>query len=139
MKRFFLIALLLLVPVRVHEQASLRTLTITTSEVTTPAIAATPDGRALVFSALGHVFELPMAGGATTQLTSGPSYDFDPAISPDGARVAFASNRDGSGSNIFVLERASKRITQLTREVEAASTGNNAQVGMTHEQPVAAK
>ena len=48
MKRFFLIALLLLVPVRVHEQASLRTLTITTSEVTTPAIAATPDGRALV-------------------------------------------------------------------------------------------
>jgi len=115
-----LVALLVLVPARVHDQAALRTLTLTTPEVTTPAIAATPDGRSLVFSALGHLFELPVAGGATTQLTSGPSYDFDPAMSPDGTRVAFASNRDGSGSNIFVLERATKRVTQLTREVEAA-------------------
>ena len=112
--------LLVLAPARVHEQASLRTITLTSSEVTTPTIAPTPDGRALVFSALGHLFELPVSGGATTQLTFGPSYDFDPAMSPDGTRVAFASNRDGSGSNIFVLERATKRITQLTREVDAA-------------------
>ena len=83
-------------------------------------MAVTPDGRTLVFSAIGHLFELPVAGGATTQLTFGPSYDFDPALSPDGSRIAFASNRDGSGSNIFVLDRASKRVTQISREVEAA-------------------
>ena len=112
--------LLMLAPARVHEQSSLRTLTITTTEVTAPAIAATPDGRSLIFSALGHLYELQVAGGATTQLTTGPWYDFDPAISPDGTRVAFASNRDGSGSNIFVFDRTTKRITQLSREVEAA-------------------
>ena len=115
-----LVTALLLLPVRVYEQASFRTITIDTSEVTTPAVAVTPDGRTLVFSAIGHLFELPIAGGATTQLTFGPSYDFDPAMSPDGSRIAFASNRDGSGSNIFVLDRASKRVTQISREVEAA-------------------
>jgi Tol biopolymer transport system component/imidazolonepropionase-like amidohydrolase len=114
-----LFAVLVLMPVRGHQQASFRTLTIDTTEVTAPALAATPDGRSLVFSALGHLYELPVTGGATTQLTFGPSYDFDPAISPDGTRVAFASNRDGSGSNIFVLDRASKLVTQVSREVEA--------------------
>ncbi len=111
---------LLLAPVRVHQQGLFRAITIDTSEVTTPAIAVSPDGRTLVFSAIGHLYELPVAGGTATQLTFGPSYDFDPAMSPDGTRVAFASNRDGSGSNIFVLDRGSKRIVQVSREVEAA-------------------
>jgi Tol biopolymer transport system component/imidazolonepropionase-like amidohydrolase len=116
----FVVAALVLVPVRVHQQGAFRALTIDTTEVTTPAITVSPDGRTLVFSAIGHLYELPALGGTATQLTFGPSYDFDPAMSPDGARVAFASNRDGSGSNIFVLDRATKRVTQVSREVEAA-------------------
>ena len=73
-----LVAALVLVPVRVHQQGAFRTITIDTAEVTTPAMAATPDGRALVFSALGHLYELPVAGGAATQLTFGPSVPLRP-------------------------------------------------------------
>jgi Tol biopolymer transport system component/imidazolonepropionase-like amidohydrolase len=118
--RYLVFAALVLVPVEVHQQGAFRTLTIDTTEVTTPALSVSPDGQTLVFSAIGHVYELPSAGGAATQLTFGPSYDFDPAVSPDGTRVAFASNRDGGGSNIFVLDRTSKRVTQVSKEVEAA-------------------
>ena len=107
-------------PARVHDQASYRSVTIDATELSAPAVAVSPDGGSLIFSALGHLYQLPTAGGAATQLTSGPSYDFDPAVSPDGRRVAFASNRDGSGSNIFVLELASRRVTQLSRELESA-------------------
>ena len=114
------VAALVLLPWPVHQQGAFRTITIDTSEITAPAIAATPDGRSLVLSALGHLYELSVAGGAATQLTFGHSYDFDPAVSPDGTRVVFASNRDGSGSNIFVLDRATRRVTQVSREVEAA-------------------
>src|SRR5881296_3051136 len=38
----------------------------------------------------------PSAGGAPRRLTSGEKRDSDPAFSPDGRRVAFLSNRDGS-------------------------------------------
>jgi dipeptidyl aminopeptidase/acylaminoacyl peptidase len=104
----------------VHDQATYKTVSVSTSEVTTPAIAVTPDGQGIVFTALGHLHRLPMTGGAATQLTAGPSYDLDPAISPDGTRVVFASNRDGSSSNIFVLDLATKKVTAVAREVDAA-------------------
>jgi Tol biopolymer transport system component/imidazolonepropionase-like amidohydrolase len=114
------LGLVMTLPARVHDQASLRTLTIATTEVTAPAIAVSPDGQSLVITALGHLHLLPARGGSTTQLTTGPSYNSAPAYSPDGRRLAFVSNRDGSGSNIFVLDLASRRVTQLTREIEAA-------------------
>jgi Tol biopolymer transport system component/imidazolonepropionase-like amidohydrolase len=108
----------MLMPVHV-DQAAVRTLTFETSELTAPALTLTPDAQTLVFSALGHIYQMPVAGGKATQLTFGPSYDSDPAVSPDGGRVAFASSRDGSNANIFILELATKRVTQLTREVDA--------------------
>jgi Tol biopolymer transport system component len=71
----------------------------------------------LVFTALGHLFQLPAAGGAAKQLTSGPYYDAAPAISPDGTRVAFVSDRKvSSQGNIFVLDIASGQIRQVTDE-----------------------
>ena len=36
---------------------------------------------------LGHLFRLPVEGGDAEQLTFGPYYDRDPAISPDGTRM----------------------------------------------------
>ena len=97
------------------ENQPTRTLKISTTEVTDPDISAAPDGRRLVFTALGHLFELPTTGGAARQLTFGPYYDSAPAVSPDGRRVAFISDRDlSSQGNVFVLDLASAQIRQLT-------------------------
>ncbi|NIN49155.1 MAG: hypothetical protein GTN62_03455, partial [Gemmatimonadales bacterium] len=68
---------------------------------------------------LGHLFRLPVEGGTAEQLTFGPYYDAEPAISPDGRRIAFQSDRDGGEGNIFVLELASGDITQVTHERRA--------------------
>ena len=103
------------------EEPSRRSITISIKEVTDPDVAVSPDGRWLVFTALGHLFQLPTTGGAAKQLTFGPYYDVAPAISPDGTRVAFMSDRMvSSQGNVFVLDLATAQIQQLTDEAWVA-------------------
>src|SRR5262245_59460041 len=96
--------------------AATRTFQFETNEVTQPGLSVAPDGQSFVFNLVGHLFRLPVAGGTATQLTFGPHYDSDPVFSPDGSRVAFVSNRDGSDGNIFILEISSGKISQLRSE-----------------------
>ncbi len=96
--------------------AAARTIEFETTQVTAADVALSPDGQWLIFTMLGHLFQLPVTGGTAEQLTFGPYYDTDPVFSPDGARVAFVSDRDGSEGNVFVLELATGQITQVTHE-----------------------
>ena len=99
------------------ENPPTRSVKISTKEVTDPDLAVASDGRWLVFTALGHLFQLSTTGGAARQLTFGAYYDSTPAISPDGTRVAFISDRQvSSQGNLFVLNLASGQIRQLTDE-----------------------
>ena len=97
-----------------------RTIEFETTEVTSADVAVSPDGEWLIFTILGHLFRLPVEGGDAEQLTFGPYYDTDPVFSPDGNRVAFVSDRDGSAGNVFVLEVANGKIRQLTHDSWAA-------------------
>jgi len=50
-------------------------------------------------------------------LSSNPADDFNPAISPDGKRITFASNREsdqGGGQNIYVMNADGSDLRQLT-------------------------
>src|SRR5262249_36899761 len=83
--------------------AAARTLQLKTTQVTEADLALAPDGKQLVFPILGHLFRMPVQGGVAEQLTFGACYDSDPVFSPDGARIAFISDRDDSGGNVFTL------------------------------------
>lgn len=48
-----------------------------------------------------------------TRITTGPSDDIDPSISPDGTKIAFSSNRNGWW-DLFILTLSNGEITQLT-------------------------
>ncbi len=54
-------------------------------------------------------------GGERTWLTEHPSYDWAPAWSPDGRRIAFASGRDGT-SQIYVMDVDGENLRRVTHE-----------------------
>ncbi len=60
----------------------------------TPAVS--PDGRSVAFTWRGDLWRVPIEGGEATRLTSHPAHDTHPVWSPDGAWIAFASDRHGN-------------------------------------------
>ena len=60
-----------------------------------------------------HLFAYIPGALTLTRLTSGEWSDIDPAMSPDGKRIAFASNRDGFW-NLYTLDIQSGKVLQLT-------------------------
>jgi Tol biopolymer transport system component len=93
-----------------------RTIEFETTEVTDPDVAVSPDGAVLVFSLLGQLFSVPTTGGTGRQLTFGAFYHQHPTFAPDGRRLAFVSDRDGSEGNVFVMDLETREITQVTHE-----------------------
>ncbi|HEY7574437.1 MAG TPA: prolyl oligopeptidase family serine peptidase, partial [Thermoanaerobaculia bacterium] len=66
---------------------------------------------------------VPAAGGEARRLTSGPAKDAEPQYSPDGATIAFASDRDGT-MQIWTMPAAggeASKITAFPGGVEAFS------------------
>ena len=60
-----------------------------------------PDGKWIVFSSLRHapnpdLYIKRVAGVTVTQLTSDPASEMQPAFSPQGDKIAYATNRSGS-------------------------------------------
>lgn len=75
----------------------------------------------IVFELLGDIWSMPSRGGKATRLTSGPAWDSDPRLSPDGSLIAFSSDRGGN-ENIWRMGRDGSEPTQLTFEEEARLT-----------------
>jgi imidazolonepropionase-like amidohydrolase/Tol biopolymer transport system component len=64
---------------------------------------------------LGDIYEMPIAGGEATALTSGFAWDMQPRYSPDGQSIAFTSDR-GGGDNICVMNRDGSDPAAVTKE-----------------------
>ncbi len=64
-----------------------------------------PDGRWVVFDLLGDIYRVPMSGGAAQNLTGGPGVatNLHPRYSPDGASIAFISDRAGQ-YNLWLMD-----------------------------------
>ncbi|MGH7475611.1 MAG: amidohydrolase family protein [Longimicrobiales bacterium] len=91
------------------------TLRFETSEGTWQNIDVSPDGATLVFDLLGDIYTMPIAGGRATRIRSGPAFDMQPRFSPDGAQIAFISDRDGL-NNIWVMAPDGSAPRQVSDE-----------------------
>jgi hypothetical protein len=83
------------------------------------APAWTPDGRSLVFSSdragSWDLWRVDASGGEPVRLTSDPGDELEPAVSPDGTRIAYAT-----GAGIGVLEAGGARALELELQAPAS-------------------
>jgi tricorn protease len=75
--------------------------------------AISPDGISIVFCYKGDLFTVPVEGGQADQITSHPGYDTRPVWSPDGKKIAFASNRAG-GFDVYIVNKEGGTPKRLT-------------------------
>ena len=81
-------------------------------------VDVSPDGQRIVFDLLGDIYVMPIGGSGSspaTRITSGPAFDMQPRFSPDGKRIAIASDRDGLW-NIWTIDAEGKNAKQVSRE-----------------------
>lgn len=78
------------------------------------------DGQTLLFSSTQHrptsdIYVQKVGSKVITRLTDDPGQDVMPALSPDGQRVAFASNRAGSW-DIYIMPITGGKAVQISSE-----------------------
>jgi TolB protein len=91
-------------------------------QLTDPAMDAqvpnwSPDGRRIVFQALGNIWTINTDGSGLTQLTFEPDAtpDFGPSYSPDGKKIIFHHASEEGQRDLYTMNADGTGVTQLTR------------------------
>jgi len=94
--------------------APTRTIEFETSEGTWLSLDVSSDGRTIVLELMGDLYTLPAGGGRATPITHGPAFDSQPRWSPDGRRIVFLSDRDGS-ENVWTIDPDGSKPAQVSK------------------------
>lgn len=75
-----------------------------------------PDQKALVFNALGHIWTKKLPNGKPKRLTNGSDFEFEPTFSPDGKTIAFVTWNDENLGAIYKIPASGGTMIKLTTE-----------------------
>lgn len=76
-------------------------------------VKISPDGQTIAFAYKGDIFTIPFGGGEARRLTASEAYECQPIWSPDGSRIAYASDRNG-GFDVYVMPAKGGEALRLT-------------------------
>ncbi len=83
--------------------------------------SVSPDGRQVAFTALGDLWLLNVGNPEPAQLTDDPFLDVDPTWSRDGRRLAYVSDRRGTGTmDLYIRDMATgedRRVTDTEEDL----------------------
>lgn len=76
-------------------------------------LSVAPDGKQLVFSAIGHLWHMTLPNTKPTRLTKVQALEFEPAWSPDGQQIAFVDWSDEKGGAIRIASTRGRVVRTL--------------------------
>ena len=79
-------------------------------------VTTAPDGKSIVFNALGHLYSQNLPNGKAQRLTSGTDFEFEPTFSPDGNTITYVTWNDENLGAIYSIPSTGGTPTKLTSE-----------------------
>jgi len=75
-----------------------------------------PDGKSIVFNALGYLYTQKLPNGKAKRLTKGTDFEFEPSFSPDGNTITYVTWNDQNLGAIYLIPSTGGTATKLTSE-----------------------
>jgi Tol biopolymer transport system component/C-terminal processing protease CtpA/Prc len=75
--------------------------------------AISPDGKEILFTYNADIYKVPASGGQAIAMTLFEGRDFMPVWSPDGQKIAFASDRHGN-FDVYIMNADGSELKRLT-------------------------
>ena len=75
-----------------------------------------PDGRTLVFNALGHLWQKRLPDGVPVRLTADDHFEHEPAFSPDGSKVVYTTWSDADHGAVHIMDLGTGQSEKLTEQ-----------------------
>ncbi|MBA2328647.1 MAG: PD40 domain-containing protein [Flavisolibacter sp.] len=76
-----------------------------------------PDGKWIVFNALGYLYKKQLPNGNPERVTNGKDFEFDPSFSPDGKTILYTTWNDADGGSIYKTNfQGASRPVKVTSE-----------------------
>ena len=79
-------------------------------------LQTSPNGKTVVFNALGYLWTKKMPNGKPRRLTTGTDFEFEPAFSPDGTTITYVTWNDENLGAIYSIPSTGGTATKLTSQ-----------------------
>jgi imidazolonepropionase-like amidohydrolase/Tol biopolymer transport system component len=67
-------------------------------------VVTSPDGKIIVFNAIGHLWKKGLPNGVPARLTTGKDFEFEPSFSADGKTIIYTTWNDADAGAIYTLD-----------------------------------
>ncbi|WP_299046827.1 amidohydrolase family protein [uncultured Polaribacter sp.] len=79
-------------------------------------VQTSPDGKTIVFTALGHVFKKELPSGTPQRITTLSDFEAEPSFSSDGKSVLFVTWNDETLGAIYKINLDGTNLVKITQE-----------------------